>query len=247
MCCFSAFCGIPSVTQLCRPFLGGEVPSLLRLAGSFSLSSGTGRWSLCLDLKTLDYHTVPTSQVWGREHPSSPRGTLALCGPAWSLFYKDTLFLLPFKAQLFQKSKTENKRFCTHSMETHNLSGASATLHIRHVCPGAVARGVRRGLGLHRLRLWGTLLTQLPWHDPWPSMPLVSSPSPGGFAQLSVLLLRSLWPAFRACRARTGCSALCPPGRACTPHFQNQAGSVGGSPSFQHCVPLPTGKGLGPR
>lgn len=74
MCCFSAFCGIPNVTQLCRPFLGGEVPSLLRLAGSFPLSSGTGRWSLCLDLKTLDYHTGPNLTGVGPGAPQLPQG-----------------------------------------------------------------------------------------------------------------------------------------------------------------------------
>ena len=51
-------------------------------------------------------------------------------------------------------------------METRNLSETGTTLHVHHVCPGAVTRGARRGLGLHKLSLWGTLLAQLPWHDP---------------------------------------------------------------------------------
>lgn len=51
-------------------------------------------------------------------------------------------------------------------METRNLSETGTTLHVCHVCPGAVMRGARRGLGLHKLSLWGTLLAQLPWHDP---------------------------------------------------------------------------------
>lgn len=108
MCCFSAFYGIPSVTQLCRPFLGVRSPPSSDWRRASPCPQGPGRWSLCLDLKTLDYHTVPTSQVWGREHPAPPGDPCAL----WACLVpvlQDTLFLLPFKAQLFQKSKTENK------------------------------------------------------------------------------------------------------------------------------------------
>lgn len=82
--------------------------------------------------------------MWGREHPSSPRGTLALCGPAWSLFYKDTLFLLPFKAQLFQKFKTENKivsaltqwKHITYQEQVPPCTSVMCALVLRHEVQG---------------------------------------------------------------------------------------------------------------
>lgn len=92
------------MTQLCRPFLGGEAPPSSGWQEAFPCPQGRAGAVSAWTWKTLDYHTGPNLTDAGPgEHPSSPRGTLVLRGPAWSLFYKDTLFLLPFKAQLFQK------------------------------------------------------------------------------------------------------------------------------------------------
>lgn len=92
------------MTQLCRPFLGGEAPPSSGWQEASPCPQGRAGGVSAWTWKTLDYHTGPSlTGVGPGEHPSSPRGTLALRGPARSLFYKDTLFLLPFKAQLFQK------------------------------------------------------------------------------------------------------------------------------------------------
>ena len=129
-------------------------------------------------------------------------------------------------------------------METHIFSETVTTLHIRHVCPGAVTRSVSRGLGSASSVSGGPYSPSYPGMTPWPSIPPFL---PRHRRLCTAPCTAPLVPLASLSSLQSKDSLLCSPPtrRACTPHFQNQAGSVGGSPSLQHCVLLPTGKGLG--